>query len=333
MTDGVPAGFEKLQELGEEGEEDLAFLSAVPGTKEAPPSPAQPPSSPSASPRLSTRTLKKMRPETRQAVFKWWEEKRARLGQPLSRILREPHQYDDGDETIPFRPHEVGTRAGGLRQSVRSQQTAAVDAPLTGRARPCYKELSESEIMKMQKLESKAEERRRRHALGDFSPSPKKQGGGGGGAGGGRKKKGEEDDDEEAVARRAARKASKLKAKAAKEKLMRRPKWQKEKPAAGSTPETLEMTSTILKRCRKVLLSLMANDVGKIFHIPVDLEAIPHYAELIATPMDLGTVKARLSDAMETTKYSTVGDFAEDARLVLRNCLEYNEPLSAISWL
>ena len=36
---------------------------------------------------------------------------------------------------------------------------------------------------------------------------------------------------------------------------------------------------------------------------------------------------------METTSYSTVGDFAEDARLVLRNCLEYNEPLSAISWL
>lgn len=277
--------------MGEEGEEDLAFLAAAPGANEAPPSPAQPPSSPSASPRMSARTLKKMRPETRQAVFKWWEEKRARFGQPLSRILREPHQYDDEDETIPFRPHEVGTRAGGLRQSARSQQTAAVDAPLAGRARPCYKELSESEIMKMQKLESKAEERRRRHAFGDFSPSPKKQQGG-------RKKKSAEDDDEEAAARRAARKASKLKAKAAKEKLMRRPKWQKEKPLPNLAPETLEMTSTILKRCRKVLLSLMANDVGKIFHIAVDLEAIPHYAELIATPMDLGTVKARLSVAI-----------------------------------
>ena len=46
-----------------------------------------------------------------------------------------------------------------------------------------------------------------------------------------------------------------------------------------------------------------------------------------------GDFNANIKDSMETTSYSTVGDFAEDARLVLRNCLEYNEPLSAISWL
>ena len=314
--------FEQLSQLGEAGKEDLEILSAAPGTIEIqrePPSPSSlPPSSPS-SPRIS-RNAKKLRPEVRQAVFQYWQEKRARFGQPLCRVLREGHQYDDGDETIPFRPLclSVGSRAGGLRQSVRAAQyssIASADAPLSGRARPCYKELSEAEILKIQRDEQREEERRVRE-----KETEKK----------GNRKKSDDDNDPAVLARRASRRAAKLRAKASKEKLLRRPQWQKEKPC---TPEALEMTPMLLKRCRKVLISLMNQDSQRVFHCPVDVDAIPHYKEMIKTPMDFGTVKAKLSDTMESTQYRTVGAFAEDTRLVLRNCLHYNEPLSVIAWL
>ena len=320
MLEALLDRFEQLSQLGEAGKEDLEILSAAPGATEMQREPPSPSSLPPSSPRIS-RNAKKLRPEVRQAVFQYWQEKRARFGQPLCWVLREGHQYDDGDETIPFRPLclSVGSRAGGLRQSVRAAQynsSAAADAPLSGRARPCYKELSEAEILKIQRDEQREEERRVRE-----KEAEKK---------GNRKKKSDDDNDPAVLARRAARRAAKLRAKASKEKLLRRPQWQKEKPC---TPEALEMTPMLLKRCRKVLISLMNQDSQRVFHCPVDVDAIPHYKELIKTPMDFGTVKAKLSDTMESTQYRTVGAFAEDTRLVLRNCLHYNEPLSVIAWL
>ena len=274
-----------------------------------------------------SRAAKKLGLDTRQAVHAWWKEKRARAGQPLCRIFRQPHQYDDGDETIPFRPYAVGSRAGGLRQSVRGPVAGAegTDDKPTGRARPCYKELSNAEIMRMQKQESKMEERRRRHAMGDYSPSPKK----------GRKRKNADADgaapaDDEAAARRNARKAAKAAAADQKRRLKRRPKWQKQQ---SSTPEPLKLTAMLLKRCKKALTSIMTSDSQKIFHEPVDLAAIPHYAEMIPHPMDFGTIKTKLGESLDETQYKTVGAFAEDVRLVLRNCLTYNEPTSEIAWV
>ena len=237
-------GFERLTDQGEEGEAELQLLitpAAAPG-EDAPPSPVSPSRGSPSSPRMS-RAAKKLGLDTRQAVHAWWKEKRARAGQPLCRIFRQPHQYDDGDETIPFRPYAVGSRAGGLRQSVRGPVAGAegTDDKPTGRARPCYKELSNAEIMRMQKQESKMEERRRRHAMGDYSPSPKK----------GRKRKNADADgaapaDDEAAARRNARKAAKAAAADQKRRLKRRPKWQKQQ---SSTPEPLKLTAMLLKWC------------------------------------------------------------------------------------
>ena len=86
----------------------------------------------------------------------------------------------------------------------------------------------------------------------------------------------------------------------------------------------------LLKRCKKALTSIMTSDSQKIFHEPVDLAAIPHYAEMIPHPMDFGTVKTKLGESLDETQYKSVGAFAEDVRLVLRNCLTYNEPTSEI---
>jgi hypothetical protein len=60
------------------------------------------------------------------------------------------------------------------------------------------------------------------------------------------------------------------------------------------------------------------------FNVPVDTEALGlfDYNSIIKTPMDLGTIKARL----HSNAYLNLAEVAEDIRLVFNNALTYNPP-------
>ncbi|KAK9073985.1 hypothetical protein SSX86_006580 [Deinandra increscens subsp. villosa] len=78
----------------------------------------------------------------------------------------------------------------------------------------------------------------------------------------------------------------------------------------------------LMKMCRQVLTKLMKHKLSWIFKAPVDAVALGlhDYHQIIKRPMDLGSVKSKLSE----NKYSSPVDFASDVRLVFENALLYN---------
>nr|CAB3454408.1 unnamed protein product [Digitaria exilis] len=68
----------------------------------------------------------------------------------------------------------------------------------------------------------------------------------------------------------------------------------------------------------------MDNKGGWLFHKPVDpvLYGIPDYFDVICNPMDLGTVKKKLTNK----QYVTTSEFAADVRLTFSNAMQYNPP-------
>lgn len=84
-----------------------------------------------------------------------------------------------------------------------------------------------------------------------------------------------------------------------------------------------------LQKCSRVLNILQKEKDAEIFSEAVDPREVPLYSEIILTPMDLGTVATRLSSGY----YSGPGahhQFAEDVRLVWKNCQIFNEENSQI---
>ncbi|XP_078811230.1 ATPase family AAA domain-containing protein 2 isoform X7 [Oryzias latipes] len=71
---------------------------------------------------------------------------------------------------------------------------------------------------------------------------------------------------------------------------------------------------------RGVTESLMVERRFKIFSKPVDIEEVPDYLMVIKKPMDLSTLLTNIDEH----KYTTVGEFLEDAELIWKNALEYN---------
>ena len=72
-----------------------------------------------------------------------------------------------------------------------------------------------------------------------------------------------------------------------------------------------------------VLRRLMESKKNRgTFNVPVDVVAlnIPHYNDLISSPMDFGTIRQRL----ETLFYDKPEAFATDVRLVLDNAMKFN---------
>ncbi|PUZ72183.1 hypothetical protein GQ55_2G373100 [Panicum hallii var. hallii] len=86
--------------------------------------------------------------------------------------------------------------------------------------------------------------------------------------------------------------------------------------------ESMNVSKTRL--CGKILKKLMDHKGGWLFHKPVDpvLYGIPDYFDVIRNPMDLGTVKKKLSDK----KYVMASEFAADMRLTFANAMKYNPP-------
>ena len=54
------------------------------------------------------------------------------------------------------------------------------------------------------------------------------------------------------------------------------------------------------------------------------LSQVPRYFEIIKNPMDLGTVKSRLS-LLNPEFYKSVEQFLADVQLIFSNCAKYND--------
>ncbi|KAK6132500.1 hypothetical protein DH2020_033800 [Rehmannia glutinosa] len=78
----------------------------------------------------------------------------------------------------------------------------------------------------------------------------------------------------------------------------------------------------VFKNCSSLLQKLMKHKHGWVFNEPVNAKdlGLVDYHDIIKHPMDLGTIKTRMSQNW----YKTPRDFAEDVRLVFRNAMTYN---------
>ena len=59
------------------------------------------------------------------------------------------------------------------------------------------------------------------------------------------------------------------------------------------------------------------------FQTPVDMSYFPDYDKVVAEPMDLGTIKARLEGTAQP-QITTVDEFCREVQLVFSNCMLYN---------
>ncbi|MFQ6647637.1 hypothetical protein Gotur_021654 [Gossypium turneri] len=82
------------------------------------------------------------------------------------------------------------------------------------------------------------------------------------------------------------------------------------------------MGNKLFKNCSSLLERLMKHKHGWVFNSPVDVKGLGlhDYYSVIKHPMDLGTVKTRLSKNW----YKSPREFAEDVRLTFQNAMTYN---------
>ena len=89
-----------------------------------------------------------------------------------------------------------------------------------------------------------------------------------------------------------------------------------------ATEQTPEQRAACLGACDGVLKYLLRHKHAAWFADPVDPVGmgIPHYAEVIKTPMDFGTIKGKYKGG----RYASAEAFAADVRLVFRNATTFN---------
>ena len=94
------------------------------------------------------------------------------------------------------------------------------------------------------------------------------------------------------------------------------------RPSSNNKAKSMNASKT--RVCRNVLGKLMDHPGGWLFHQPVDpvLFGIPDYFDVIRNPMDLGTVKKKLTNK----SYVGTDEFAADVRLTFSNAMMYNPP-------
>lgn len=100
-------------------------------------------------------------------------------------------------------------------------------------------------------------------------------------------------------------------------------------PAAGPTQPIQAMPKEQIKYALSTLRYLKKRPEAGPFVQPVDPVAlgIPHYADIISQPMDMGTIERKL----QNHQYASSDDFAADMRLIWQNCYTFNGRESAIS--
>ncbi|XP_010420059.1 PREDICTED: transcription factor GTE9 isoform X2 [Camelina sativa] len=93
--------------------------------------------------------------------------------------------------------------------------------------------------------------------------------------------------------------------------------------AAKPTPVSTAVM-LLMKQCEALLKRLMSHQYGWVFNTPVDVVKlnIMDYFNVIKHPMDLGTVKNKLTSGT----YSCPSEFAADVRLTFSNAMTYNPP-------
>ncbi|KAL6658319.1 hypothetical protein ACP70R_003905 [Stipagrostis hirtigluma subsp. patula] len=84
------------------------------------------------------------------------------------------------------------------------------------------------------------------------------------------------------------------------------------------------MNTTKIRLCGKILNKLLDHKLSLLFRVPVDpvQYGIPDYFDVIRNPMDLGTVKKKLTNK----QYVSPDEFAADVRLTFSNAMTYNPP-------
>lgn len=119
------------------------------------------------------------------------------------------------------------------------------------------------------------------------------------------------------------------------------PKGKKRAPNGRNGPQTKKSSSGLLepkklagaanssnamlmKQCENLLSRLMSHQFGWVFNTPVDVVKlnIPDYFTVIKHPMDLGTIKSKITSG----QYSDPLGFAADVRLTFSNAVTYNPP-------
>lgn len=74
------------------------------------------------------------------------------------------------------------------------------------------------------------------------------------------------------------------------------------------------------KLCDQILLELTRHDCSWPFLRPVGRKQVPQYYEVITRPVDLASMRGKLSDM----EYRTTKDFILEVMLMLQNCIMYN---------
>nr|XP_060623273.1 tripartite motif-containing protein 66 isoform X2 [Anolis sagrei ordinatus] len=83
------------------------------------------------------------------------------------------------------------------------------------------------------------------------------------------------------------------------------------------------------KKCEKLVLSLLCNNLSLPFHEPVSPLA-RHYYQIIKRPMDLSTIRKKLQKKNKL-HYSTPDELVADVRLMFWNCATFNYPDSEVA--
>ncbi|KAK6267196.1 hypothetical protein QUC31_018033 [Theobroma cacao] len=90
----------------------------------------------------------------------------------------------------------------------------------------------------------------------------------------------------------------------------------------ASAPNTANII--LMKQCEGLLKRLMGHQYGWVFNQPVDVVKlnIPDYVNVIKQPMDLGTIKKKITSGA----YASPMEFHADVRLTFSNAMTYNPP-------
>ncbi|QRV76118.1 bromodomain associated protein [Ceratobasidium sp. AG-Ba] len=97
----------------------------------------------------------------------------------------------------------------------------------------------------------------------------------------------------------------------------------------GPEGERDDGTRDQLRYCQKILLEFNKKSLYQIaspFYEPVDAAYVPNYYKIIKRPMDLATMRKKLDDG----EYPNANAFHNDFRLMIRNCMTFNPPGTAV---
>lgn len=97
----------------------------------------------------------------------------------------------------------------------------------------------------------------------------------------------------------------------------------------STTPVHLSpLDTTLRERMGAVVVTLLRNELALPFAEPVNPKLVPGYADVVKHPMDLGTIRTRLSRGFYDQRWEQV---IRDVNLVWENCFAFNRLDAEIS--